>query len=90
MTTVLDILIESMEEVENNMDRFDQLSGDAKKSEVLYIMEQFIVGKWGESMWEKWQPVLPILIDFLVKISKNQVILRINEQATRFCRDRCF
>ena len=90
MSTLLDILIETMEEVENNLERFDKLSGQAKKEEVLYIMEQYIVSAYGESMWEKWQPVLPILIDFIVKISKNQVILRINEQATRFCRDRCF
>jgi len=52
-------------------------------------METFIVGKWSKGLWEKWEHVLPLMIDFIVKVSKNQVILRINDEAKKVFRRCC-
>ena len=89
MTTVLDTLIETMNVVENNLELYDILSGEDKKEQVMYMMEVFIISTYGNEIWEKWETILPLLIDFIVKISKNQVILKLNQDIHKIWRRCC-
>ena len=84
---IIDLLIDKMEEVENDYHRRD-LKGSVKKAEVLYLLEQFIIAKWGDEIWEKYRPLLPVLIDFIIKVSRNEVVLRLNEEVEKAFR-RC-
>ena len=88
MSDIIDLLIQKMEEVENNYEKRG-LKGSVKKAEVLYLMEQFIITKWGDEIWEKYRPLLPVLIDFIIKVSKTEVVLRLNEEAKKAFRLSC-
>ena len=81
MSDIIYILIETMENVERE---FSNHSGKIKKKQVLTILKTIIVGRWGlEYFQSKCEPFLPILIDFIIQVSKNDIVLHLNEVAKR-------
>ena len=76
------ILIETMENVERE---FSNHSGKIKKEQVLIILKTIIVGRWGVDYWEKYESILPMLIDFIIQVSKNDVVLHLNEVVRNGC-----
>ena len=80
MNDIIFLLIETMENVERE---FINHSGKIKKKQVLTILKTIIVGRWGLEYWEKYEPFLPMLIDFIIEVSKNDVVLHLNEVVKR-------
>ena len=85
---IIQLLIQKMEQVEKDYSKRG-LKGSVKQAEVIYLMEQFIITKWGDEVWQKYEPLLPVLIDFIIKISKKEVVLRLNEEANKAYRLCC-
>jgi hypothetical protein len=83
MNDIIFLLIETMENVERE---FSNHSGKIKKEQVLTILKTIITGRWGEEYWIKYKSILPMLIDFIIQVSKNDVVLHLNEVVKRrFC-----
>ena len=82
MSDIIYILIETMENVERE---FSNHSGKIKKEQVLTILKTIIAGRWGEEYWIKYKSILPMLIDFIIQVSKNDVVLHLNEVVRNGC-----
>jgi len=82
MSDIIFLLIETMENVERE---FSNHSGKIKKEQVLTILKTIITGRWGLEYWEKYESILPMFIDFIIQVSKNDVVLHLNEVVKRRC-----
>ena len=82
MSDIIFLLIETMENVERE---FSNHSGKIKKKQVLTILKTIIVGRWGLEYFQKYESILPMLIDFIIQVSKNDVVLHLNEVVKRRC-----
>lgn len=72
--------IDSIVNTMNSIEKFKDFSGEEKKAYVLRkIQEQ------NPQEYAKYEDLLPILIDFIVTISKNKNILELNKKAVKFC-----
>jgi len=77
---IIDIVVNAMEEAE----KLKSYSGNQKKEYVLKMIEDII----SPEAYEKYGDLLPVLIDFIVAISKNKYLLNINK--IKKCYKKCF
>jgi hypothetical protein len=45
--------------------------GQKKKDHVLLLAKNFIINTWGREIYEKYRDILPLIIDFIIYLSKN-------------------
>ena len=82
MDEVINLIIALMEEAE----KMNGLSGAAKKDYVTQMIKVVIVEKWGEEYYQtKIKPLVPTLIEFIISMSKNEIILDVNKQLKKCC-----
>ena len=67
---VLDSIVYLMEQVESFID----FSGPQKENYVLNQLKTLL----GNEAFERYQPILPLIIKFIILISKSQVKLNLN------------
>ena len=49
----------------------DGFNGERKKDHVLLLAKNFIINTWGVEIYEKYRDILPLIIDFIIYLSKN-------------------
>jgi len=88
--TIIGLVKKAMEQAEklkntNN----DYLSGDQKYRYVMMIIGNVMCEKWGDEIYEKYENVIPELIEFLIMVSNNEVVIHINDKL-KGCKCNCF
>jgi len=77
---IITVIINLMEEVEKI---YAIKTGKEKKEYVLDCLKT----KLGTETYERYKPLIDLTIDFIVEISKGNVILHLNKIKNKFC---CF
>ena len=68
---IIDIVVKSMEDVE----KYKNYTGDQKKQIVINSVKQIIT----DGAYDKYSDFIPILIDFIIAISKNKYSIDLNK-----------
>lgn len=76
---IITVIINLMEEVE----KIREKNGKEKKEYVLFCLKT----KLGNEIYERYEPIIKITIDFIVEISKGDITLHLNKIKNKFC---CF
>lgn len=77
---IIDIVVSTMEDVET----FQNSTGKQKREHALRRIKHTV----GPETYEKYEDFLPILIDFIIAISKKEYLLNLNE--IKNCYKKCF
>ena len=77
---IIDIVVSAMQDVE----AFKKYTSKQKKEYVLEKIKDII----SPEEYEKYDDLLPILIDFIVAVSKNEYLLNLNK--IKKCYQKCF
>ena len=76
---IIDLVIHFME----RSDKFITLDGKGKKKQVMNLIRLVMIEKWGAEYYNKYKPVIPIIIEFVILVSHNGVILDINKRVKK-------
>ena len=74
--SIIDNIIETMEYVE-----FREIIGGNRKKEIaMALLEKAVIDKWNIDFWNKHKDIIPVLIDFICALTKNELVLNINQR----------
>lgn len=78
---LFDFIIKIMEHAET----MHGYTGEKKKLYVMQLIKMYMVDKWGEEYFNKYEYIIPLIIEFIITISKNEIIININKKIKKHC-----
>ncbi len=72
---IFSLVIKLMEQAE----RFITYNGEQKKTYVKQLVKMLLVEKWGLEYYQKYEFIVPIVIEFIITISRNEILININK-----------
>ena len=73
---IFELVIRSMEKVEN----FTTYTNEQKRNYVKHICQMRIIEKYGFNEYQKYELIIPEIIEFIIDISKNKIFININKR----------
>jgi hypothetical protein len=66
-------------------DTFEDLDGKHKKMYVITTLREMMIGIVGTPQWLMFEPFLDPLIDTIIKLSKSEIVLQLNQKVKKSC-----
>ena len=76
---IFDLVLKTMEHV----DKFTSYAGIQKKKYVMCVIKFVIVDRWGYDCYLKYEFIVPLIIEFVIMISKNEILIDINKRVKK-------